>query len=123
MGRAYDVDGADVDGFSTEFRAEFLAMGSWDDCNCFGSMAGSESTLVIGASMSDDSLFDGTSIDVTYKMDAWAIHAAQTEADALNWDAMTPTEILYTIDILSHYDMVDATDATWMQPTWYRSHL
>jgi hypothetical protein len=89
MGRAYDVDGADADGFSTEFRAEFLAMGSWDDCNCFGSMAGSESTLVIGASMSDDSLFDGTSIDVTYKMDAWAIHAAQTEADALNWDAMT----------------------------------
>ena len=89
MGRAYDVDGADADGFSTEFRAEFLAMGSWDDCNCFGSMAGSESTLVIGASMSDDSLFDGTSIDVTYKMDAWAIHAAQTEADALNWDALT----------------------------------
>ncbi|RPG10668.1 MAG: hypothetical protein CBB84_000390 [Phycisphaera sp. TMED24] len=89
MGRAYDVDGADADGFSTEFRAEFLAMGSWDDCNCFGCMAGSESTLVIGASMSDDSLFDGTSIDVTYKTDAWAIHAAQTEADALNWDAMT----------------------------------
>jgi hypothetical protein len=40
---------------------------------------------------------------------------------SLNWDSMTPTEILYTIDILSHYDMVDATDATWMQPALNRA--
>jgi len=105
MGRAYDVDGGDADGFSTEFRAEFLAMGSWDNCNCFGSMAGSESTLVIGASMSDDSLFDGTSFDVTYKMDAFAVHAAMTDIDN------GPTGAWEATTIQASYFFADATMA------------
>ena len=60
MGRAYDVDGGDADGFSTEFRGEFLVMGSWDNCDCFGAAAGNESTLVIGAATSSDTLIDAT---------------------------------------------------------------
>ena len=51
-------------------------------------MAGSESTLVIGAGMSDDERFDGTTFDVTYKADAFAIHAAMTDIDDANGDAM-----------------------------------
>ena len=112
MGRAYDVDGADVDGFSTEFRAEFLAMGSWDDCNCFGSMAGSESTLVIGASMSDESLLDGTSIDVTYKMDAWAVHAAMTDVFDGAWEAMTIQGSYFFADATMAYISYEDVEST-----------
>ena len=74
--QAYDAGDA-----GNDFRVDFLAMGSWDNCGCFGSMAGSESTLVIGAGMSDDDRFDGNTFDVTYKADAFAVHAAMTDID------------------------------------------
>jgi hypothetical protein len=82
--QAYDAGDA-----GTDFRVDFLAMGSWDNCGCFGSAAGSESTLVIGAGMSDDDRFDGNTFDVTYKMDAWAVHAAMTDVLDGGWEATT----------------------------------
>jgi hypothetical protein len=75
MARLYDGN----DDFAMDARVEFLAMGSWDNCNCFGSMAGSESTLLLGFSNSDEDRFDGTSFDVTYKTGALAVHAAMTD--------------------------------------------
>ena len=77
MGRAYDGN----DDFSTEFRAEFLAMGSWAEDVSFASAAGSETSLVIGAAMSDDDRLDGTTFDVTYTTDGWALHAAMVDID------------------------------------------
>jgi len=103
MGRAYDVDGADADGFSTEFRGEFLVMGSWDNCDCFGAAAGNESTLVIGASTSSDTLLDGTSFDVTYKQDVWAVHAAMTDAFDGAWEATTVQASYAFADATSFY--------------------
>ena len=93
-------DGADD--FATDVRVEFLAMGSWDNCGCFGSMAGSESTLVIGAGMSDEDRFDGNTFDVTYKQDAWAIHAAMTDVLDGAWEATT---------VQASYFFADATQA------------
>ena len=98
--QAYDAGDA-----GNDFRVDFLAMGSWDNCGCFGSMAGSESTLVIGAGMSDDERFDGNTFDVTYKQDAWAIHAAMTDIDANSdgaWEATT---------VQASYFFADATQA------------
>ena len=103
MGRAYDVDGADADGFSTEFRGEFLVMGSWDNCDCFGAAAGNESTLVIGAATSDDSLFDGTTFDVTYKADAFSVHAAMTDVFDGGWEATTVQASYAFADATSFY--------------------
>ena len=101
MGRVYDVDGADADGFSYEFRGEFMVMGdSWDNCDCFGAAAGNESTLVLGAATSDDSLFDGTTFDATYKVDAFSVHAAMTDVLDGNWEATT---------IQASYAFADAT--------------
>ncbi|MEC8065174.1 MAG: hypothetical protein VX126_03870, partial [Planctomycetota bacterium] len=104
MGRVYDVDGADADGFSFEFRGEFLAMGSsWDNCDCFGAAAGNESTLVFGAAHSDDSLFDGTTFDVTYKVDAFSVHAALTDVLDGNWEATTVQASYAFADATSFY--------------------
>ena len=52
-------DGTGDDDFA-DFRVDFLAMGSWDNCDCFNAAAGSEATLVIGAEHLRRSLFDGT---------------------------------------------------------------
>jgi hypothetical protein len=95
--QAYDAGDA-----GNDFRVDFLAMGSWDNCGCFGSMAGSESTLVIGAGMSDDDRLDGNTFDVTYKQDAWAVHAAMTDVLDGAWEAMT---------IQASYFFADATQA------------
>jgi hypothetical protein len=95
--QAYDAGDA-----GNDFRVDFLAMGSWDNCGCFGSMAGSESTLVIGAGMSDDDRLDGNTFDVTYKQDAWAVHAAMTDVLDGAWEATT---------IQASYFFADATQA------------
>ena len=96
--QAYDAGDA-----GNDFRVDFLAMGSWDSCcNGICSMAGSESTLVIGAGMSDDDRFDGNTFDVTYKQDAWAVHAAMTDVLDGAWEAMT---------IQASYFFADATQA------------
>lgn len=116
MGRAYDVDGVDVDGFSTEFRGEFLVMGSWDNCDCFGAAAGNESTLVIGAATSDDTLFDGTTFDVTYKADAFTVHAAMTDVDNAPvvgaWESTTVQVAYAFADATSFYVSYEDVDTT-----------
>ena len=112
MGRAYDVDGPDADGFSTEFRGEFLVMGSWDNCDCFGAAAGNESTLVIGASTSSDTLVDGTSFDVTYKQDVWAVHAAMTDAFDGAWEATTVQASYAFADATSFYVSYEDVEST-----------
>ena len=108
MARLYDG----ADDFSMDARVEFLAMGSWDDCNCFGSMAGSESTLVLGFSNSDEDNFDGTSFDVTYKMDAWAFHAAMTDVENadINEDG-TAGDVWESLTIQASYFFADDTMA------------
>jgi hypothetical protein len=112
MGRAYDVDGADADGFSTEFRGEFLVMGSWDNCECFGAAAGNEATLVIGAATSDDSLFDGTTFDVTYKADALSVHAAMTDVLDGAWEATTIQAAYAFADATSFYVSYEDVEST-----------
>ena len=119
MGRAYDVDNSgailDVDGFNTEFRGEFLVMGSWDNCDCFGAAAGNEATLVIGAATSDDGLFDGTTFDVTYKADAFAVHAAMIDIDngpTGAWEATTIQASYAYADNTSFYVSYEDVDTT-----------
>ena len=102
--QAYDAGDA-----GNDFRVDFLAMGSWDSCGCFGSMAGSEATLVIGAGMSDDDRFDGNTFDVTYKADAFAIHAAMTDIDAANGDGTGGAWEATTVQ--ASYFFADATQA------------
>ena len=111
MGRAYDVDGADADGFSTEFRGEFLVMGSWDNCDCFGAAAGNESTLVIGAATSSDTLLDGTTFDVTYKADALSVHAAMTDVLDGAWEATTVQAAYAFADATSFYVSYEDVEA------------
>jgi len=113
MARLYDGD----DDFAMDTRVEFLAMGSWDNCNCFGSMAGSESTLVLGFSNSDDDRFDGTSFDVTYKMDAFAVHAAMTDIDNADgaggaWEATTIQASYFFADDTMAYVSYEDVDTT-----------
>ena len=112
MGRAYDVDGADADGFSTEFRGEFLVMGSWDNCDCFGAAAGNESTLVIGAATSSDTLLDGTTFDVTYKADALSVHAAMTDVLDGAWEATTVQAAYAFADATSFYVSYEDVEST-----------
>ena len=112
MGRAYDVDGADADGFSTEFRGEFLVMGSWDNCDCFGAAAGNESTLVIGAATSSDTLLDGTTFDVTYKADALSVHAAMTDVFDGAWEATTVQAAYAFADATSFYVSYEDVEST-----------
>jgi len=103
--QAYDAGDA-----GNDIRVDFLAMGSWDSCcNGFCSMAGSESTLVIGAGMSDDDRFDGNTFDVTYKQDAWAVHAAMTDIDSANGDGSASAWESTTIQ--ASYFFADATQA------------
>jgi hypothetical protein len=112
MGRAYDVDGGDADGFSTEFRGEFLVMGSWDNCDCFGAAAGNESTLVIGAATSSDTLLDGTTFDVTYKADALSVHAAMTDVLDGAWEATTVQAAYAFADATSFYVSYEDVEST-----------
>ena len=108
MARLYD--GADE--FSMDARVEFLAMGSWDDCNCFGSSAGSESTLLVGFSTSDEDNFDGTSFDVTYKADALAVHAAMTDAFDGAWEATTIQASYFFADATMAYVSYEDVEST-----------
>ena len=112
MGRAYDMDGMDADGFSTEFRGEFLVMGSWDNCDCFGAAAGNESTLVIGAATSSDTLLDGTTFDVTYKADALSVHAAMTDVFDGAWEATTVQAAYAFADATSFYVSYEDVEST-----------
>lgn len=112
MGRFYDVDGLDADGFSSEFRGEFLVMGSWDNCDCFGAAAGNESTLVIGAATSSDTLLDGTTFDVTYKADALSVHAAMTDVLDGAWEATTVQAAYAFADATSFYVSYEDVEST-----------
>ena len=112
--QAYDAGDS-----GTDFRVDFLAMGSWDNCGCFGSAAGSESTLVIGAGMSDGDRFDGNTFDVTYKMDAWAVHAAMTDIDSKSgdgvanaWESMTIQASYFFGDSTMAYVTYEDIDTT-----------
>ena len=80
-------------------------------------MAGSESTLVLGFSNSDEDRFDGTSFDVTYKMDAFAVHAAMTDIDNADgagaaWEATTIQASYFFADDTMAYVSYEDVDTT-----------
>ncbi|QDZ20880.1 hypothetical protein HOP50_04g34070 [Chloropicon primus] len=99
------------------------------------------SMTILRVPLKDSSLLDGIAaclsedanwVSHSFGLLLWAMRDQGCEVDpaalrrakahtSMNWDSMTPTEILYSMDVLSSVDLVDASDGAWLTPALQRA--